>query len=367
MSGISTMLEHWAEFISSNIKLVDQALTGMEGSYVELLTLLAIGMLAVTPILVPERRRQMFRRLNQLLSIVIFIFLVYTCMGVFGMVRNFFRGLSEIGQDNIIALYFCSVPATVLATSMIFGPTFCGWMCPTGALQEFARLLVGGWQRRRRAAGWPISRGVLAILACELVVFFAGLFYLTRNRVFFVEDSSIYWAEIVVILQIGLLWKMRQWDQRLRWLRVWSFGLVLLAAMAGWWITSPVHLVFTKVYDPASLLSTVIVILASLAIPQCWCRYLCPWREAIGWASRHSTRTLETIPGRCTQCGQCDAVCGVDAVQMGKVNMHECHLCLRCVDNCPSQAIRFAEQWQAGDGTDASREHGPCGERPGDR
>ena len=346
LTNLAARVESWAEWIPANIKLVDQALTGMEGSYVELLTLLAIGALAVLPMLVPERRRQFFRRLSQLFGIVIFIFLVYTCMGVFGMVRNFFRGFSEIGQDNIMALYFCSVPATVLATAMIFGPTFCGWMCPTGALQEFASLLVGGWQRRRRAAGWPVSRGAVAILACELVIFGLGLLYLSRKRIFFVEDSSIYWAEIVLILQICLLWRMRQWDPRLRRLRVWSLGLTLLAAIAGWWITSPVHLVFTKVYDPASLLSTVIVVLASLAIPQCWCRYLCPWREAIGWASRHSTRTLVSTPDRCTHCGRCEEVCGVDAVRQGVVDMRECHLCLRCVDHCPSRAIQLREKWE---------------------
>jgi polyferredoxin len=125
--------------------------------------------------------------------------------------------------------------------------------------------------------------------------------------------------------------------------------LTLLAAVAGWWITSPVHLVFTKVYDPASLLSTVIVVMAALTVPQCWCRYLCPWREAIGWASRHSTRTLVTSSAHCTGCGRCDSVCNVEAAHKGVVNMRECHLCLRCVDNCPTRAIRFVEKWKPED------------------
>ena len=54
------------------------------------------------------------------------------------------------------------------------------------------------------------------------------------------------------------------------------------------------HLVFTKVYDPASLLTTVVVIAGALVVPHAWCRYLCPWREAIGWAARRSTRKLVT-------------------------------------------------------------------------
>ena len=49
-------LEAYAEAVAANIKLVDQALTGMEGSYVELLTLLALGLLAAVPVVVPARR-----------------------------------------------------------------------------------------------------------------------------------------------------------------------------------------------------------------------------------------------------------------------------------------------------------------------
>ena len=339
-------LDRWAETVSANVKLVDQALTGMQGSYVELLTLLALGLLAAMPVIVPARRRQLSRRLTQLVGILVFIFIVYTCMGVFGMVRNLFRGLSEIGRENIIALYFCSVPVMVLATSLIFGPMFCGWICPTGALQEFTASLVKRWHARRRAAGWGFSWGALTVSLLAATLFVLWLLRLSRTRVFFIEDSSIYWAEVLLILQFGLLWRMNRWDRPLRRLRRVSLGIIVVAAIAGWWVTSPVHLVFTKVYDPASLLSTVIVVLAALVVPQAWCRYLCPWREAIGWTARYSARRLESAPERCTQCGTCETVCGVGAVRKGVVDMRECHMCLRCVDHCPSGAIQLKERWE---------------------
>jgi polyferredoxin len=350
VTRVTAGLEAWIEHAVSNIKLLDQALSGMEGSYVEMLTLLSIGLLAVVPVLVPVRRRQAFRHLTQLAGMAVFIFVVYTCMGVFGMIRNAFRGLSEIGHENILAFYFCSVPATILATSMIFGPTFCGWMCPTGALQEFAGRLVEGWHQRRRAAGWPFSLTALALVVCGAILFLLCVAHLSRARLFFVEDSSLYWAEIILLLQVFLLVRMARWDRPLRRLRVLSFVVVVGASVAGWWITSPVHLVFAKVYDPASLLSTVMVVLAALVIPRCWCRYLCPWREAIGWAARHSTRRIESDTARCNGCGRCDAVCGVDAVHHGVVEPRECHFCLRCVDSCPTRAIRLVEEWKAEEG-----------------
>lgn len=153
MNGLPDRMEEFLAGFFGNIKFVEKALLGLEGSYVELLTILSLGLLAVLPTIVPERRRQTWRRLNQIFGIVIFIYVVFTCLGVFGMVRNFFRGMNEIGRENIIALYYCSVPVTILVTSMLFGPAFCGWICPTGALQEFAGMLTRKWTLRRKLRG----------------------------------------------------------------------------------------------------------------------------------------------------------------------------------------------------------------------
>lgn len=347
-------LEGWVADLSSNVKLLEQALTGMEGSYVELLTILALGLLAVLPALAPRKHRQAYRRVNQIFGLFIFVFVVFTCLGVFGMIRNFHRGLNEIGRENIVALYYCSVPVTVLVTSMIFGPTFCGWICPTGALQEFAGLVFGGWHRRRKRDGYPFSKRLLALALGVAGVFLLWMGYLSVTRIFFVEDASIYWSEVLVLLVFLLVWRMRQWDKPLRRLRVVSFAVIVLAAIASLRITSPVHFGFAKVYDPASLLATVMVALAALAVPHVWCRYLCPWREAIAWAAKHSARRLVVDPDRCTRCGACDAVCGVDAIERGVIDRHECHMCMKCADACPHQAIRIEDRWRAESQPDAS-------------
>ncbi|MHC4915727.1 MAG: 4Fe-4S binding protein [Planctomycetota bacterium] len=339
-------LEELVERASANIKIVDQALTGLEGSYVELLTVLALGLLAVIPVIVPAGRRQLYRHLNQIFGIAVFVFVVFTCLGVFGMIRNFHRGLGEIGRENVIALYYCSVPATVLVTSLLFGPTFCGWICPTGALQEFAYVLLRPFHRRRKREGYPFSRKILALTALIALIFLGWMAYLSATRVFFVEDASIYWSEVLVILLFVLLWKMRDWDRKLRRLRVLSFWIIAASAVAALRITSPVHFGFSKVYDPASVLATAMVFLAALAVPHVWCRYLCPWREAIAWAAKHSVRRLETDFEKCVHCGECTEACAVDAVRDGKVDRHECHMCFRCVDVCPAGAIGVVDRWR---------------------
>ena len=339
-------VEHLLEQASGNIKLVEKALTGLEGSYVELLTVLALGLLAVVPVIVPERRRQFFRHVNQVFGIFIFVFVVFTCLGVFGMIRNFHRGLQEIGRENIVALYYCSVPVTVLVTSMLFGPTFCGWICPTGALQEFAGMLFRGWHRRRKKAGYPFSGRALVMTIVVAGVFLGWMAYLSVARIFFAEDASIYWSEVLVLILFLLVWRMSVWDTRLRRLRVLSFVIIVVSAAAHLRITSPVHFGFSKVYDPASLLATVMVVLAALVVPHVWCRYLCPWREAIAWAGKHSVRRLETDHAQCVRCGKCEEVCGVDAVSMGRINARECHMCLKCVDACPVGCIKVVDTWK---------------------
>jgi len=339
-------LEEILEKVSSNLKLVDKGLGSLEGGYVELFTILALGLLAVIPVVAPRPRRQLYRHLNQIFGIVIFIFVVFTCMGVFGMIRNFQRGLGEIGRDNRMALYYCSVPATILAASMIFGPSFCGWICPTGALQEFTGMLVRPWHKRRKRAGYPFSPAILALTVLIAAVFLVWMAYLSATRVFFVEDASIYWSETLILLLVVLAWRMGRWDMRLRRLRILSFAVVAAASFAGLRITSPVHFGFSKVYDPASILATAMVVLAAVAVPNVWCRYLCPWREAIAWAAKHSVRSLSTDPGKCIHCGKCAESCGVDAVADGKIDAHECHLCMKCVDECPTGAISVVDEWR---------------------
>jgi len=339
-------IEEVLERASANIKLVEKAFSGLGGSYVELLTLLALGLLAFIPVVVSRKRRQLFRHLNQLFGIFIFVFVVFTCLGVFGMIRNLHRGLTEIGRENVLALYFCSVPVTVLVTSMIFGPAFCGWICPTGALQEFAGMLFGRWHRKRKQEGYPFSWKVLAVTLAVAAVFLAWMAYLARTRVFFVEDASIYWSEVLILILLLLVWRMGAWDAKLRRLRVISFAIIVAAAIASLRVTSPVHFGFSKVYDPASLLATVIVVLAALVVPHVWCRYLCPWREAIAWAAKHSVRRLETDPDRCIDCGRCTDACMLDAIENGVIDRRECHLCLRCADACPAHAIAIRDRWR---------------------
>ena len=228
---------------------------------------------------------------------------------------------------------------------MLFGPTFCGWMCPTGALQEFIGMLTRRWTVNQKKKGYPFSWVKLVMALVVLLIFVLWMLRLSVTRIFFVEDASIYWSEVLILLLLVLVFRMGKWDSPLRRLRYLSFGIIVLAAFMSMQIDSPVHFGFAKVYDPASLLSTVMVVLAALVIPRIWCRYLCPWRCAIAWASKNSVRRLEFVPSRCTRCGKCDELCDVDAIHLGAIDKNECHQCMKCVDGCPHNCISIKDKW----------------------
>lgn len=339
-------IENFLSGIFSNIKLVEKGLLGLEGSYVELLTVLSLGLLAVIPVLVPRKNRQFWRHVNQVFGIAIFIFVVFTCLGVFGMIRNFYRGLNEIGRENIIALYYCSVPVTILVTSMLFGPAFCGWICPTGALQEFMSVFTRKQTLEHKKNGYAFSYKLFVTAIFVAVVFLLWMYRLSVTRLFFIEDASIYWSEVLIILLFALVFRMPQWDLKLRRLRILSFAIIVAGAIMSLRITSPVHFGFAKVYDPASFLSTVIVALSALVIPMVWCRYLCPWRCAIAWAAKHTVRKIEFDESKCVKCLKCNDACLLDAVDQGIINVDECHMCFKCVDICPTQCFSLKDNWK---------------------
>jgi len=348
MSELLRSIEDWLSGIFSNMKFVEKGLLGLEGSYVELLTILALGLLAVIPVMVPAKRRQFWRHLNQLFGIAIFIFVVYTCLGIFGLIRNFHRGLNEIGRENIVALYYCSVPIMILVTSLLFGPSFCGWICPTGALQEFTGFLTRKWNRARKKSGHPFSWLALVLSLAAAAVFLLWMYRLSTTRLFFIEDSSIYWSMILIVLLFILLVRVKAWDKKLRRLRILSFVIVAAAAIMSVRITSPVHFGFAKVYDPASFLATIMVAIAAVTVPRIWCKYLCPWRQAISWAAKKSVRQIHFDESKCIDCGACTDNCDMDAIKNGIIDLNECIMCLDCVDRCPVNALEIKDCWKCG-------------------
>lgn len=81
------------------------------------------------------------------------------------------------------------------------------------------------------------------------------------------------------------------------------------------------------------------LVLLSLFIPRFICRYLCPYGALLGVLSTASPVTIHRDEFRCVVgCRDCGGVCPawINLRKSGAILSDECHLCLRCLDACPT-------------------------------
>jgi len=322
-------------------KALDQPVFSLDGSHVELFSLLFLFMMTVVVMSV-RRRRQLIRHAVQIASLIIFFYVVFSCLGVFGMIRNAMHGISLIGSVHTESFFWMSLPVCVLAFSFVTGPFFCGWICPTGTIQELFTMARELLTRRR-----PLGQSPLSLLL--IAAFFAGFLYLVfltgEERRLFVEDSSLYWAASTIVIVLLVLIRVAD-DVALRSLRWVSFFSILLSSIFKTVITSPVHFAFVDVFDPASAITTLVLAVASVFIGRAWCRYVCPWGQLMSLVHRYS-RLKVRITASCTSCGSCITACRMGAIEPGRVRTEHCQLCFACVDQCPVKAIEVRDEWPA--------------------
>jgi NosR/NirI family transcriptional regulator, nitrous oxide reductase regulator len=193
------------------------------------------------------------------------------------------RGLQFLLFDPMtVALW-----AFVLVSLFIWGRgTFCGWLCPFGALQEFAGL-----------AGQALRLPQVAV-----------------RRVLDARLKRVKYGVLAAIL-LAAVWAPAQADRlvelepfktaiTLNFVRAWPF----VAYAAG-------------------------LLLAAMVVNKMFCRYLCPLGAALALLGR--VRLLDWIPRRAecgTPCQTCRHRCGYNAIlPSGKVDYEECFQCMECV------------------------------------
>jgi polyferredoxin len=323
-------------------KTFEQPFFSLNGSHVELFSLLFL-FLSTVVVMSVERRRQLVRHVVQLLSLFIFFFIVFSCLGVFGMLRNSIHGVTLIGTVYTEAFFWLSLPVCVVAFTIISGPFFCGWICPTGTIQE---LVAMGRELLTRGRQIRLNRVTGALLAVFTAAFLYVVFTVSAERKLFVEDSSLYWAACSLLVPLLVLTGLAS-DRAARHLRMVSLGSILLSASFKVTITSPVHFAFVDVVDPASAITTGVLAVASVFVARSWCRYLCPWGVLMSLTHRFSRLRVVSNPQTdCDRCNKCVDVCRIGAIEtLGKVDYELCQFCYACVDVCSRQRLSIVDVW----------------------
>jgi len=328
-------------------KVFDVPFLSLDGTSVEMASLLFL-FLIVLVITNVKRKRQLIRRGVQVLSLGFFFFFVYSCLGVFGMIRNSLFGLTLFGSVYTESFYWMALPVLVISVTLMTGPVFCGWICPTGAMQEWAGLLrkrfvgVGAGEGKRKP-----TRRQLAWLGVALAGFLALVIWLSLAKQMFLEDSSLHWAAALILLCYLLMLGVID-DKPTRALRLVSVFAILFTAISHMVISSPVHFAFTSRSDPSSAVATLVIIVAAMFVLRAWCRYLCPWGYLMGFLHRFSRLRIRYRKSLCNDCQACTKACDVEAIDHGHVEIDHCQFCYACIDVCPSGALAVEDCWQRG-------------------
>jgi polyferredoxin len=196
----------------------------------------------------------------------------------------------SLGSANLYVALF------VVVLTLLSRRSFCGWVCPIGALSEWGgklrdRFLPGrrvappeGLDRWLRLAKYPLVALILYFTFAEKELIFRAFdpFYALCSR--HGEDITN-WAYVVL-------------------------GGVLVGA---------------------------------LVLRQPFCRYLCPLAAVLNPASRVGLLRVVRDEDLCIKCGRCDKVCdeGIPVSQVPEVTHARCTQCLECWSACPKEGALF--------------------------
>jgi polyferredoxin len=184
-----------------------------------------------------------------------------------------------------------------LAITFVFRKAFCSWLCPVGTLSEWL------WKLGRRVLGrtFPLPR----------------------------------WLDVplrgVKYLLLGLF--------------LWAVGTMSVEAIHGF-LASPYGLVadvkmlnFFRHMDAVAGAVIALLVLASIAVPNFWCRYACPYGALLGLVSWLSPVRIRRDPDACIDCAKCAKACPsrlpVDV--KSSITSPECTGCVECVTVCPAR------------------------------
>ena len=175
--------------------------------------------------------------------------------------------------------------------AILFGPVFCGWICPLGTIQEF----VSGFGRK---------------------------FWRKRFNHFVPEKL----------------------DKPLRYLRYLVLIWVLyMTAITGKLIFSeydPYFAMFNFWTSEVAIIGLVILLVTlalSFFVERPWCKYACPYGAVLGITNLFRIFSIRRNPGTCKADGACSIMCPMNIPVDSLTVVHD-HQCISCLE-CTSEAI----------------------------
>ena len=186
---------------------------------------------------------------------------------------------------------------TFWAMSFLFRKAFCSWLCPIGTISEYL------W----RAGQKMFKRNFSLPRWLDLPL--RGLKYFLLG--FFVWAISTMSAEGI-----------RDFMQS-------PYGLIADVKMLN----------FFRHIGETGLIVLGVLVVASVFVPNFWCRFLCPYGALLGLTSWMSPLRIRRSTETCIDCAKCAKVCpsALPVDKLVQIRSAECTGCLECVAVCPAQ------------------------------
>ncbi len=191
----------------------------------------------------------------------------------------------------------------VFVLTLLFGPVFCGWVCPFGTFQQWLA---------------PLGR-----------------------RLFKKRYGKIL---------------PKQADKLLRFVRygvlIWLVYMTAQSAQLVFADYDPYYALFnfwTGEVAVTGFIALGVVILLSLIVERPFCRYACPYGALLGLFNLIRIFPLKRAEATCIDCKACDKACpmGIEVSTAQTVRDHQCISCLRCTSEAACPVPRTVELGRA--------------------
>jgi polyferredoxin len=175
--------------------------------------------------------------------------------------------------------------------AILFGPVFCGWVCPLGTLQEW----VGGLGKKlmKKRYNHILPEGLDKILRYTRYLVLAWVVYMTA------ASGTLVFSNIDPYFALFNLWSSE----------VAIGGIIVLS----------------------------LTILLSLFVERPWCKYACPYGAVLGITNLFRVFKIERKASTCIACRACSKRCPMN-IRVEDQEIIRDHQCISCLE-CTSEAV----------------------------
>lgn len=231
------------------------------------------------------------------------------------------------------------IPALALglvtvALALAAGRAWCGWLCPLGAVLDWARPrgspaqgdLPGNWRKVKHGLLLVILFAALLGNLTLLVLDPLTLLFRTVTASALPAVNTLLTAVESALYAIGPLQRPLEWaDRALRW-----------AGLVGG----------EPAFQQGALLALVFgaIVALNAVRPRFWCRYLCPLGALLALLSKVAFLRHRVDADACIACSKCARACPTGTIDPARgyaADPAECTLCLDCAAVCPTKAVSF--------------------------